>query len=89
MTRPTYCVVSSNFSYSPLTYIMCVNIECPTHHRQFESRKVVLVPSKRLRELMHGHEICDFAAREEIMACEGRDPDRTSPEVSTIRIILC
>jgi len=59
-------------------------VVCPTHHRQFDSGRFVLVPSKRQRELLLEHERRSFAMREEILARGGGDPGRTFPEVSTI-----
>jgi hypothetical protein len=57
---------------------------CPTHHRQYDSGRFVLVPSKQQRELLLEHEYHNFAMREEILARGGRDPGRTLPQVSTV-----
>lgn len=60
------------------------HVVCPTHRRQFDSGRFVLVPSERQRELLLEHEHRDFALREEILAHGGGDPGRTFPQVSTI-----
>lgn len=59
------------------------HVVCPTHHRQYDSGRFVLVPSKQQRELLLEHEHRDFAMREEMLAQGGGDPGRTFPAVST------
>ena len=58
-------------------------VVCLTHHRQYNSGRFVLVPSKQQRELLLEYEHRDFAMREEILAHGGGDPGRTFPAVST------
>ncbi len=57
---------------------------CPTHHRQFDNGRFVLVPSAGQRELLLQHERRDFTMREEILARGGVDPGRTFPAASAI-----
>ena len=57
------------------------SVVCPTHHRQFNLGRFVLVPSKRQRELMLEYEKRNFAMREESLAQRGVDPGRTFPQV--------
>jgi len=59
------------------------HVVCPTHHRQFNSGRFVLVPSKQQRELLLEHEHRNFAMREEVLVQGGEHPGRTFPEVST------
>lgn len=56
---------------------------CPTHHRQYDSGKFVLVPSKEQRESLLHYEHLDFDMREKTLASGGGDPGRTFPQVST------
>ena len=58
-------------------------VVCLTHHRQYNSGRFVLVPSKQQRELLLEYEHRDFAMREEILAHGGGNPGRTFPAVST------
>ena len=58
------------------------HVVCPTHHRQFDSGRFVLVPSERQRRLLLEHEYRNFRMREELVASGNGDPGRTFPEVS-------
>lgn len=51
-------------------------VVCPTHHRQYNSGRFVLVPSKQQRELLLEHEHRNFAMRDDILVRGGCDPGR-------------
>ncbi|KAM6503830.1 hypothetical protein JOM56_000773 [Amanita muscaria] len=68
----------SNFKEDDPSNLICL---CPTHHRQYDSGRFVLVPSKQQRELLLEHEHRNFAMREEILARGGGDPGRTLPHL--------
>jgi hypothetical protein len=75
-------VSSSYFICSAVSVCKFVfRVVCPTHHRQFDLGRFVLVPSKRQREFMLEYEKRNFVMREESLAQRGVDPGRTFPQV--------